>query len=821
MHPFLISLMKIKISILLILSVLINILKAQNRNYPLSGKVTYNNGEPVEMATIMVKGSKLYALTDENGFFFFEKLPLGKIYEIEIKPFDNQPVIVKVNLTKKSHYAAVKLTNSGVTALSEVVVSGKVKGREVKELGFAMNVIATKEASLQNLQTTELLGRSAGIKIRQSAGLGSDMGIYLNGLTGNSIRIFIDGIPVRNYGRSFSISSIPPALIERIEVYKGVLPTELSEDALGGGINIILKKELNNAITTSYSYGSFNTNQWDLNASFRSKKTGFVANFSSFHNYTDNSYKVWGDNVYISDPETGKLKYITATRFHDSYYSSGIRGNAGVVRKKWADELLLGFMFSKMEKETQTGAVMNRVYGSRETFYNSSLGSVQYRKKNIFVKGLNFNTFTTFSRTFRNVVDVDNRVFDWTGNPMKDYKGDDILSPAGQGEAGNATRAENQEINIANRSNIDYKFHKNHTLAASYFFDRFTREIDDPLLPDLARKLLDKRKYQKQIIGINYEAKFFDKKLRTNLFYKFYNQNVELTEVRYTRHPSLGYILNGIPHNRNIEHHGYGLTLSYLILPKVMLVTSAEKAIRLPGINELLGNTSDLISPNYGLLPERSQNLNIGFHLNDFKFRKHLFSAEVNFFVRDINDLIIQGVPREIDNSFSYMNLGKIISRGIDAEFRYSWDKKIFLSSNFSYNKAIYNLEFDPFGVRYFYYKNRLRNQPYLTSNTNVEYILDNFIKKNSRLAVNYNFGYTHQFYLNWESLGSANKIIIPSQPLHDVGVTYTVPNKRWTFALNAKNIFDTQVFDNFALQKPGRSIYGKVTFHFLDSNLF
>lgn len=226
--------MKFKIYILLIISVLTNILNAQNSNYPLSGKVTYNNGEPVEMAAIMVKGTKIYTLTDENGFFFFEKLPQGKEYDIEIKPFDNQPVILKVNLTKKPQYVSVKLTNSGVTALSEVVVSGKVKGQEIKEQGFAMNVIATKEASLQNIQTTELLGRSTGIKIRQSAGLGSDMNIYLNGLSGSSVRIFIDGIPLRNYGRSFSLSSIPPSMIERIEVYKGVLPSELSEDALGG-----------------------------------------------------------------------------------------------------------------------------------------------------------------------------------------------------------------------------------------------------------------------------------------------------------------------------------------------------------------------------------------------------------------------------------------------------------------------------------------------------------------------------------------------------------------------------------------------------------
>lgn len=787
--------------------------EAPIRRGNLSGKVLYNNGAPAEMAVIIIKGTKSYTTTNEQGNFQFEGLPLGKIYHLEIKPYAGESYTAQADLRQSAQQITIKIKANEGISLSEVVVAGKSQGKQTQEQGFAMNVIATKEASLQNIQTTELLGRSVGVKIRQSAGLGSDMNIYLNGLSGNSIRIFIDGIPIRNYGRSFSLSSIPPSMIERIEVYKGVLPSELSEDALGGGINVVLKKEMTNNLSTSYSYGSFNTHQWDMNGSYRNQKSGFVANVSSFHNYTDNDYKVWGDNVYISDSNTGKIQYITAKRFHDAYYSTAIRGSLGLVQKKWADELLLGFMFSSMEKEVQTGAVMNRVYGSRETSYRSGLGSLQYKVSNLFIKGLDFKTFTTFSQTYRNVIDTDNRVFDWTGQPKKDYLGNDVLSPSGQGEAGNATLAQNTEINIANRSNLHYHFLKNHSVGVSLFYDRFTREIDDPLLPELTRQLLDKRRYQKRIISFNYEGSYFDKKLKTNLFYKLYNQKVALTEINYTRHPTMGYALSQRIHDRDINHTGYGVTLSYAILPKILLMASAEKAIRLPNINELLGNSSDLINPNYNLLPERADNLNVGFQLGEFRLDKHRVSLETNFFLRDIKDLIIQGVPRETDNAFSFINLGQIISKGIDVELRYSWNRTLFVTSNFSHNEARFNLEFDPFGVRYFYYKNRLRNQPYLTANTNVEYVLPNFIQDGSRTTFHYNFGYTHQFFLNWESLGSANKIIIPAQPLHDIGVTYTIPNKKWSFSLNAKNIFDTQVFDNFALQKPGRSIYGKITF--------
>lgn len=142
----------------------------------------------------------------------------------------------------------------------------------------------------------------------------------------------------------------------------------------------MLKKDLQNSLTTSYSYGSFNTHQRDLNGSYRHRKSGFVANLSSFHNYTDNNYKVWGENVYVTDNTTGEFNYVKAKRFHDSYHSVGIRGNFGFTHKKWADELLLGFMFSETEKDIQTGATMQVVYGNRKTAYNGRMASLQYKK---------------------------------------------------------------------------------------------------------------------------------------------------------------------------------------------------------------------------------------------------------------------------------------------------------------------------------------------------------------------------------------------------------------------------------------------------------
>src|SRR5690606_14075610 len=91
--------------------------------------------------------------------------------------------------------------------------------------------------------------------------------------TGRSIGLFIDGIEISTYGSSFNLNNIPPALIDRIEVYKGVLPSHLSGDLLGGAINIVLKKgAAANNLSAAISYGSFNTLQADFSGQYRNPK---------------------------------------------------------------------------------------------------------------------------------------------------------------------------------------------------------------------------------------------------------------------------------------------------------------------------------------------------------------------------------------------------------------------------------------------------------------------------------------------------------------------------------------------------------------------
>ena len=60
-------------------------------------------------------------------------------------------------------------------------------------------------------------------------------------------------------GESFSLENIPASIVDRVEVYKGVVPAYLGGDALGGAINIVTNESKKNYYDISYRVGSFNT----------------------------------------------------------------------------------------------------------------------------------------------------------------------------------------------------------------------------------------------------------------------------------------------------------------------------------------------------------------------------------------------------------------------------------------------------------------------------------------------------------------------------------------------------------------------------------
>lgn len=111
----------------------------------------------------------------------------------------------------------------------------------------------------------------AGVKLRVNSGVGSDYNFTLNGFSGRQVKFFMNGLAMDNFGDAFSINNLPANMVERAEVYKGVLPVGLGADALGGAVNVITRKTAN-YLDVSYSFGSFNTHKASINGAYTNGK---------------------------------------------------------------------------------------------------------------------------------------------------------------------------------------------------------------------------------------------------------------------------------------------------------------------------------------------------------------------------------------------------------------------------------------------------------------------------------------------------------------------------------------------------------------------
>src|SRR5262249_20243778 len=84
-------------------------------------------------------------------------------------------------------------TGSSRTYGSTVRGGGSGPGRTSTE---AVELVDTKVARQETATLGAVLDSTKGVVLRQSAGLGSPTTFYLQGLSGNRIRFFVDGVPV-------------------------------------------------------------------------------------------------------------------------------------------------------------------------------------------------------------------------------------------------------------------------------------------------------------------------------------------------------------------------------------------------------------------------------------------------------------------------------------------------------------------------------------------------------------------------------------------------------------------------------------------------
>jgi len=775
----------------------------------ISGTLTFEDGTPVGFATVFIPSLQKHTLSSNNGWYEIANVPYGS-YEVEISSIEIQKTTITIHVSDAEVSGALILKRADASVLSEVVVEGMTEKREIETVGFAVNVIETQEAAMQSVQTNDLLNRSAGVRVRQNGGLGSSVDYNLNGMSGNSVSIFIDGLPVSTYGRSFSLNSIPPALIERIETYKGVLPAHLADDALGGAINVVLKKELSNNLSASVSYGSFNTLQANFGGMYRNDQTGLTVKAFGFHNYSDNDYEVWGKFVRNILPN-GRYDYVRAKRFNDAYRSTGGQLSLGFTNTKWADQFFINLNASDDYNEIQHGTYMSIPYKGRFSESQAQAIGLTYKKTDMLIPGLEMSFNGTFSDRSQVINDTVKWNYNWFGERSLGLDGNPILRPNGAQQGEPTINRINRNVGTF-RSSLVYEINENHKVILSHSFFDIDRTQQDLKKSAIEREFIGTLALQKNISSLSYEINTFSSRLKANLFGKYYQQSIDRMEPKLEEVDGESVRVEDRVNSKRFTS-GYGTALSFKALTHLTILASAEQAVRMPSENEIFGSPGENIVENLSIKPEISNNLNLGFQAGNFEFEGHKFLFTGTGFVRDTRDKIVQQINDRINDAVQtspFVNLGRTMAIGFESEVRYSYQKALRVMFNMSRFNSVYKTQYDANGNELDNYNQQLPNEPFFTINSGIQYSFKDIWQANSRLNLSYNFGYVDRFYTTWLRIEDFRT---PRQYIHDFGANYTFPNNRWVLSGDIRNIFDKQVYDNFAVQKPGRAFYLKINY--------
>ena len=762
----------------------------------ISGKVLSTEKTTVDFATVYLKGTNYGGTTNEEGIYHLQA-PAGE-YTLVVSAIGYKTVEKPVKLMRGERTKMNVVISPQATELDEVVV---VSNGVTRLKRSAFNAVALDTKALQNStqNLSEALAQAPGMKIRESGGVGSDMQLMMDGFTGKHIKIFIDGVPQEGVGSSFGLNNIPVNYAERIEVYKGVVPVGFGTDAIGGVINIITKKNRNKwFLDASYSYGSFNTHKSYVNfgQTFRS---GLTYEINVFQNYSDNNYYV---DTPVKDFTTGainKKKIEHVKRFHDTYHNEAVIGKIGFVDKKWADRLMFGFTYSHMYKDIQTGVRQEVVFGGKYRKGYSIMPSLDYRKRDFFVRGLDVVLTANYNKNMTNNVDTSSYEYNWRGEMRP-------LRMPGEQSYQN-TRSDNNNWNGTLTAN--YRIGKAHTFTFNHVINAFRRSNQSLLNEDSEANAIPKET-RKNISGLSYRL-MPTEHWNLSVFGKYYNQFIAGPVA--TSSAQDDYIRT----TNSVSAMGYGAAGTYFILKSLQAKLSYEKAYRLPTNEEMFGD-EDLETGDISLRPENSDNVNLNLSYNE-TFGKHSVYVEGGLIYRNTKDYIQRNISDLSGGKYgaTYVNHGRVETKGYNISVRYGFANWVSVGGNFTQMNVRDNVKTVTSGTNQesLTYGARMPNLPYQFANLDVTLYWRSLWKKGNTLSVTYDNLYMHSFPLYSEAVGSESEFVVPTQFSHNLTLSYGIQNGRYNISFECRNLTNEKLYDNFSLQKAGRAFYGKVRVYF------
>lgn len=676
----------------------------------------------------------------------------------------------------------------------EVTVVGRSAAQRTRESSQAVTVVALDAAKRQSADLGEVLARVQGINVRRPGGLGSNARFFLNGLTDDQLRFTLDEVPLELSGYSQGIGNIPMFMLDRVVVYRGVVPIRYGIDALGGLVNLVSPFPTRGyGGGASFQAGSFGTYRATLHGYHVHRPTGL---FTRLTLYADSSRNDYENDVRVPDPITGQFVDDRVRRFHDGYRAVGGSAEVGVVKRPWAEKLILRAFGMRFDKELQHGLVAaSDPYG--EARYDRGSYGATLRYQQPLGERARIDLTTAYSFQPIHFDDTSPWVYDWYGRRGRPRS-------TGETEAKPVDETYRQHMSLT-RLVLSYRPWAGHELELAITPSFAARSGENHLAVEgLIDPAANRYRIWTLVSGVSWETNLLDDRVENTLFAKSYLYRARADETS----PS------GIDttEHRDLHRFGGGDALRVRIVKSLYTKASYEYAIRMPRADEQFGEPWRGIDPSAGLMPERSHNGNLELTLDHDAARAGRYRASANGFIRGTHDQILL-FPGQTQWRYVHVNVYSSRSRGVEGSV--GWTSPggyVDFDGNMTYVDLRNTSDTGAFQR---YEGQRIPNRPYLLANTSARGTLRDLSRLSDELSLTWYMRYVHDFFVSWEGAGLVEtKAKVPSQWTHALVLGYLVRFGKVELGgtLEAQNLTDARAYDYFGVERPGRAFYFKLT---------
>ncbi|WP_281324412.1 TonB-dependent receptor [Flavobacterium sp. IMCC34518] len=286
------------------------------QTHVISGILTNEKGNPLESATIVVKGTNTSASSDAFGKFTITAPTNTAVLIVSLIGYNSKHVEVKGDNTE------IQLIAQDNTLDEIVIVGSRNPNKSKLETTVPIDVVnlakirnVTPQTSINDILTYMIPAFNSN---RQSSsdgtehidpaslrGLGPDQTLVLiNGKRRHTTSLVNYQNTTGNGSVGTDLSAIPASAIKRIEVLRDGSAAQYGSDAIAGVINLVLKENSGLEVNTTYGQTSRNDGQTtNLNLNYGHKlgdKGGFI-NLTAEFNNREKTNRSQNHNLIIFD----------------------------------------------------------------------------------------------------------------------------------------------------------------------------------------------------------------------------------------------------------------------------------------------------------------------------------------------------------------------------------------------------------------------------------------------------------------------------------------------------------------------------------------